>query len=238
MFNGLWLNRGLSFRFGHQFSREVGVSWVVHPQKKAFESQVKLIKHIEDKYDINIDVNIDTFTTQYDNLFFKYFHELATDYNFIKVMDPGNHFSFNRALFRIADKLEKYDFLVVSRNDMIFKDDFLDKINPFDQEIKYAFDMLDDLEIPDHSKNKSKKYINRVPRICDTIFFVPKKYYDRLDIFKLSHGDNHDYLLNIVINKPDTDISPYIETLHDSDPHKYWNPLYKIVGRSEKEKNN
>lgn len=216
MKKGLWLNRGLSFRFGHQRSVEVGKSWTVRNQKLAFESQIQLIEHLEKKHECEIDIIIDTFTTQYDNIIKDLFKNKAIEFNFIKTLDRETVSAFNRAVYRITPKLVNYDFFIISRNDVYFKKSIFDLINTNEEEIKYTFDLSHDL-------------------VGDLFFFIPKIYFDAIELFKLCLWDHHGYKQFVNKNYPDCVISPYILSQHDSDSAKCWNPLYKIVGRPEKD---
>lgn len=230
MKKGLWLNRGLCFRFGTQFSTEVGVSWVVHSQKKAFESQVKLINHLKEKFNSEIDIVVDTFSTKYDNIVKSYFDNLNAEYNFLKIMDPGNPTAFNRALYRIVNRLAEYDYLIITRNDMIFKDPILDLIDVNHEEIKYPFVLTYEY------RKLTIRYPNiddKIPMAGNDLIFFPKKYFHTIDCFKKSKGDNHDFIMNIFDIDNTAKVTPYINTYHDSDPMKDWNPLYRFVGRGE-----
>lgn len=228
MKKGLWLNRGLSFRFGHQFMYEVGRSWTVPVQKKAFESQLKLIDHIEKNHNVKIDIIIDTLSTQYNNIVEKFFKKTAVEIYLLDKMDPGHPHAFNRALYRIVDRLKDYDFLIISRNDMIFKDKMCEIVDPNLEEIKYPF------VLPYSYRKLTCRFPDideSIPMAGDTFFFFPKKYFHVLDCFKYSKGDNHDFIKNALDIDSNAKITPYLNTYHDSDPKKDWNPLYKFVGR-------
>lgn len=230
MKKGLWLNRGLSFRFGTQFSTEVGVPWVVHSQKKAFQSQIQLINHIQNKYNCQIDIIIDTLSTVYNQIIIDCFKDTNHEFNFIKNMDPGLPYAFNRALFRIVDRLDQYDFLFISRNDLIFKDKLFDLISPDDNEIKFPFVMQYPIR---KLKIRFPNCDQKIPMAVDAFLYFPKKHFNILDCFKKSLGDNHDFLMNAIELDESINFSPYINTYHDGDPVKDWNPLYRIVGRGE-----
>jgi len=227
---GLMLLRGLSFRFGTQFSTEVGKPWSVVPQKKACQSHIDFIEYVKNNHNINLDLAIDTFSTSYDYVLKSYYDNYKPYYNFINKLDPGNPTAFNRALYNIVDKLSDYDFLIISRNDMIFKEKLSEVFYAPEDEIKYTFV----LQYP------IRKLTVRYPEISDQIpmagndfLYFPKKYFHLLEVFKKSKGDNHDFIMNILDIDKDAKVTPYINTYHDSDPAKDWNPLYKFVGRFE-----
>jgi hypothetical protein len=72
---------------------------------------------------------------------------------------------------------------------------------------------------------------NNRPRVNDMMLFIPHKYYKYIKNVIIGHGS-----WAILIEKTDltyNDMDTMINTFHDSDSCKDYNPLYKIVNRKE-----
>jgi len=69
------------------------------------------------------------------------------------------------------------------------------------------------------------------PRVNDTILFFPKKYFNYLTLFLIGHNLWEDFILNTDLTYEDLDTM--LDTYHDSDSQKDWNPIYRIVNRPE-----
>ena len=70
---GLFLNRGMSFRYGSQFTRDYGNFYSYDGQIAAYKTQIKLIDTVIQKYNIIFDVVIDSVSTKYDKEVIKLF---------------------------------------------------------------------------------------------------------------------------------------------------------------------
>jgi hypothetical protein len=70
------------------------------------------------------------------------------------------------------------------------------------------------------------------PRVNDVMLFIPKKYYhiNKYWVDKHSSWVKYKYLYNL----NDSDMGFMLDTYHDADSHKDYNPLYYLVGRKEK----
>jgi len=69
------------------------------------------------------------------------------------------------------------------------------------------------------------------PRVNDMILFIPNKYYKYINKIIISHDTWYDLINNTDLTYNDLDTM--INTYHDSDSFKDYNPLYYIVNRSE-----
>ena len=72
------------------------------------------------------------------------------------------------------------------------------------------------------------------PRINDTMIFIPKKYYKYIQYIHW-YGDGHNQWSDLIKNsnlKYD-DLDTMLNTFHDSDSAKDFNPIYYIINRPE-----
>ena len=96
-------------------------------------------------------------------------------------------------------------------------------INPNDDVFKYPFVLW--------YKNRKIKF--NIPKISDTVFFFPRRYFRLLDAFTIDQGDFHDIILQMKYMESNFEQSPYINTYHDADSFYDFNPLYRMVSRDE-----
>lgn len=213
--NCLLIILGESFRTGSQETRVRGNESAYPEQMEACNSHIKFIEHLNDKYNISTNVSLITYTTQYDNeLREKYNNYLVKSEFYNEVI--GLHNLFHKGYENIDTS--KYDFIFYFRIDLFFKDLFLDVFNPSWNVIKFPSICW-----------KKDSLVGDKPRVGDVMLFVPKKYFDYLNKIQLSHNVWYDLIVyHLLQNK---DLGVMIDTFHDSDTEKDYNPIYYFVNR-------
>lgn len=208
---GLFIFLGESFRTGGQFSRIRGEESSVFGQKMACESHSKFIKHISKKYSIDIHVHISTYNTPYNELLLS-FYENPT-YTFYENLIGLN------ALFHNSINTD-YDFIFYLRIDLFLKQRLFDIFDPTSMSILFPSVCF----IP-HER------VNGHPRISDTMLFIPKRYFDYIKNMEVGHDAW--YILMRDTDLTYRDMDTLLDTYHDSDSEKDFNPIYYMVNRNE-----
>lgn len=221
---GLFLNRGMSFRYGSQFTRDYGNFYSYDGQIAAYETQIKLIDTVIQKYNIIFDVAIDSVSTKYDKEVIKLFQNDLIYSNFKDKPDATQHHGIKRVYDSLEDIYPDYDFIFFTRHDLCFTDKFIELFDPNDECLKFPFVHW----------YKGRKTKNNNPNIADTFYFIPKKYFYLIDDFRNLEfiiGHFHEILDSWLLKYPDLEYNFYVNTYHDSDTRKDWNPLYTIANR-------
>ena len=156
-----------------------------------------------------------TYTTSYDSLLKEIYSPLYSIF--------FKHVIGYNELFEIAKKTIiqnnlSYDFILTLRIDLLLKQEFMNRFNPNWSTIRYPFICW--------TKDSHTK--NNYPRISDTMVFIPKKYF--ISSISLNH-ESWEELCQRGFGYSDIDVM--IETYHDSDSSKDYNPLYTIVNRNK-----
>ena len=225
---GLFLNRGMSFRYGTQFTKDYGNEYAFDGQMYAYDTQTKLINHVMKEYNIKFDVAIDTVSTKYDNYVLEKFKNNIIYSNFQDKPDATQHHGIKRVYDSLENIYPDYDFVFFTRHDLCFSDDFIKLFNPYDDVLKFPFIHW----------YKGRKTKNNNPSIADTFYFIPKKYFFLIQDFRNLEfiiGHFHEILDSWLIKYPDLEYNFYVNTYHDSDTRKDWNPLYIIANRMRTE---
>lgn len=224
MKKGLFLIRGESFREGGQFSRVIGSENFFSEQILASKSHKKLIDKLVSEGNI-IHIALDTVSTRFDDELKKVYGDIQScNFNF------QHYISQFHGLQKALDNIEylfkenDYDFLVILRYDLLLKDKFIELFNVNDEAVKFPFVCW----------YQDRKLASGLPRIADTFFYIPKQFLGlrktfRVQVFK----DAHDILDLWTKSYSNFNYSFYVNTYHDSNTLNDWNPLYKIIGRSE-----
>jgi hypothetical protein len=224
MRKGLLLLRGESFRLGGQFSRNIGSDSVFSSGVLAAKSH----KHFVDKINLSgnvLDVALDTTSTKYDYVLREIFGDIKS-YNFRTKPNLSQYLGLQSALDYIEYlfKENDYDFLLISRNDIVLKDHFLDVFNVEDRDVKFCSVCW----------YENRKLVSGLPRVVDTIFYIPKNYFGLRKTFRAQgFKDGHDILDLWLGMLPNLVYSFYLSTYHDSNTSNDWNPLYMMIGREE-----
>jgi len=219
MNNGLLILFGESFRLGTQGTRNRGSKQSYEEQIKAAKSHINFISNLQKK-NINIIVSINSYTTQYDKDLTDIYKDLLYDNVFYTNL-LGQSALINNCINRI-DNIDSYDFILCMRIDLFLKDKFIEIFKLDDDKILFPSICFE----PHHK-------IGKHPRINDMMMYIPKKYI----IFFKQNGVNlyHDTWYNLVTkyNFNYNQLDTMLNTYHDSDSYKDWNPIYYIVNRPE-----
>lgn len=209
---------GESFRLGGQGNRNIGSNESYHAQILAANSHVNFIKDLNGK-GVNVDVYISSYKTKFSDDLVNVYKDVLIGSDFYDHL-MGHENLINNKINKIAD-IKKYDFLLIMRIDLYLKNKFTEIFNSNWDKILWPSICF---------KPHHKCGIH--PRVNDMMIFVPKKYYSHLEHF---HKLTHEQWARLVehtsldYNCLDT----MINTFHDSDSAKDFNPLYYIVNRYE-----
>jgi len=206
---------GESFRLGSQNNRNIGTPESYDGQMKAGESHNKFIRFLSDKNPNNkIEVFLATYNTPYYQDLKNYYEEFLVGEN---VYD--NVIGYNNLFHETISKIntDQYDIIISIRIDILLKDHFFDIFDINWETIRVTFNVW------------FKHKCGRHPRIGDFIYFIPKKYFSYLSKFVLGHETWQMLIEHTDLTYDNIDVM--INTYHDSDTEKDFNPLYCIVNR-------
>ena len=229
---GLLLFIGESFRLGGQHTRNRGTMESYDEQMKACDSHIKFIEHINAKYNVNVSCYISTYETQYDNkLLEKYKTYLIGNKIYNHLIGITSLYQNSIEDVKKIENIEYFDFILYIRIDLCLKEKFFDVFNPKLNTIHFSTICWHKDHFFFHNGDYKKQ-----PRLNDNILFIPLKYFKYIQNIKLCHET-----WGILINTTDltyADLDVMIDTFHDSDSQKDFNPLYYIVNRPETSVNN
>ena len=213
---GLLFLYGETFRKGGQFTRNIGSDESYTEQKKACESHMRLIKHLNTHHSCECDVIISTYHTQYVSEFNSWYPS-----NMRFFYHPSNKVHINHHECLKNTCLDMYDFVFQFRPDLYFKSNFIHNIfNP-------KFDKIFFFSVCSASKNWHKTCRGN-PRINDVMVFIPKQF-NMFYFFRPTHNTIDELPKYIYPKNVDFMVYEY----YDSDSQKDLNPAYKIVNRPE-----
>jgi hypothetical protein len=219
---GLIITRGMSFRDGTRGTRTYGTDSSIENQKEATLSHSKLFHNIKNKYNIDLKFHLDTASTDHNFLLKEWLEDCNATFNFTEQRDASQLQNFNRIIKSIGG-LWFYDFVIILRNDIFIKDEFINLIDPKEQDFKYPFVLW----------YKDRKLKFNIPKISETLLFFPRRYYRLFEAFTEDVGHFHEVLLQMKYMDSMLEHSPYINTYHDADSFYDFNPLYRMVSREE-----
>jgi hypothetical protein len=222
--NGLILFIGESFRYGNQHNRNRGIPESYYDQIRACNSHISFIEKIKEKYKLNsVSTFISTYNTQYDTDLLKIYEKYSIGHKLYQDVIGYNNI-FHNSINEIKNK-EQYDFILSIRIDIFLKDHFMEVFDPTINMILFpCITWLWDC----HVRNEPEK---NNPRVVDTMLFIPKKYYSYIKHIFLNHNNWDKLIKKTDLTYDDLDVM--INTYHDSDSYKDFNPLYYIVNRGE-----
>ena len=201
---------GTFFREGLQFDNKKDTDSSFETQKKATESHVRFAKHFK------MDILIHAYPTKWENELKNWYSESTYTYT----VHPEKY----DVLEQLLNKCEisnEYDYIFVIRSDLFLKDLLFEKFNPNWQRI-----MFPSICWAQNATVKDDRTGELLPRVSDTMLFVPQKYIKN-PMF-MSHDAWLDYIKIGVF-----EMNFILDTFHDSDSFKDFNPLYYFVGRPE-----
>ena len=212
---------GESFRWGSQNTRVRGVPESRDAQFAACKSHVELMDSLLNNHGIQTDVYVCSYTTAYDQELLDFYGQRVKKSKFYD--EPiGTNPIYQAAIGMVESEPDPENhFMLIVRIDAFLKPRFIEIFDPNSKQILFASICW-----------KKHCMENGYLRVNDTIAQIPLKHKWFLD--KLVFG-NHSawhgvmYSPGIMIDDMDT----MLQTYHDSDSEKDWNPLYYIVNRPE-----
>jgi hypothetical protein len=217
---------GESFRRGGQRSRLRGTNDTFTPQMTACQSHMNFIKYMKDTRKWDCDVVINTMSTPYDKDLANVYTPYVVAQSFHTALPGYGENSLSMKIGYMIENIDQYDFVFIARIDLCFK-----------SQLKTAFpqNVTEKIYYPSvcFLLNNSNKQDRCCPRVSDTMFLLPRKYFHILTSDVSYMGHDGWCRLHHLSSIPQTDLDVIVKTFHDSDTYKDWNPLYRIVGRPE-----
>lgn len=216
MKNSLLVLFGESFRLGGQGNRRRGTAVSYEPQINAALTHIKFIESLKEK-NINMQVSINSYTTTFDNSLNEIYKSVLFDSIYYKNLIGQNNLIHN-CIKRISN-INDYDFILCMRIDLFLKDKFIEIFDPYSDKILFPSICFK----PHHKAGNH-------PRVNDMMIYIPKKYFNFIEKITLCHNtwqllvDNHAFTYE--------DLDTMLNTFHDSDSAKDFNPIYYIVNRN------
>jgi len=211
---------GEAFREGNQGTRIRDLDTSYDNQINAAKSQMSFIQNLNNN-NIDVKVFISSYDTKFKTNLLNIYNNNLINYDFYsKLIGQGK--LIHNAIDKIQN-ISQYDFLLIMRIDLFLKDKFTEIFNP-----KWDKIMWPSICFKPYHK------CGLHPRVNDMIIFIPKKYYKYLK--QLNYNDTGHEQWSYFITKTDltyNDLDTMLNTYHDSDSAKDFNPIYYIVNRSE-----
>ena len=215
---------GECFRMGGQNSRDVDNSDAYDGQMQACASHVQFVAQMMDTYNMAGSVYLVTKNTCFNQNILDAYGSLLQNHAFIARELEHEITSVNAHMHRGVDlvlpDLHMYQFVMFCRVDLCLE--------------PYLTQVLKPTRIRSKILYPSICWIGRhlhmgKPRVNDMFFVVHRKFYPLLrdKLLTLTHDSWYDNLKFV----DDADMDVLLDTYHDSDSAKDWNPLYYIVNR-------
>ena len=229
MNKGLIIFAGGSFRPDIHKCGIVGCDESYDEQIKACHSHIYFLEHIKSKYKLDsVNAYISTYSTKFNNDLLNIYIEYLIGYSLLdKPIDGGLDGFFQKTIHDILN-INQYDFILFMRIDIFLKEYFIinNVFNPYADKIfflniTYVHDCV---------------ALQKYPRVSDVLIFIPKKYYSIFLNNYVNYWHDTWYHLreqNLVSND---DIDVMVNTFHDSNTKKDYNPFYYIVNRPQTDK--
>ena len=209
---------GESFREGNQHTRLRDTDTSYTNQMNACDSHIKFIEMLKNKYNITSDVCISTYKTKYEN-------ELKEKYKNVSLIykSEDNLIGYNEIAKKGYENIDltNYKFILLTRNDILFKDEFINNFKEYDK-IMY---------VSQGSASFHDCYLDGSPVVNPCIIIVPNTYFNIMNDINVDH--NSWKVLYELHNYNKDHMGFMLNTYHDADSYKDWNPYYKMVSREE-----
>lgn len=241
---GLVVLIGESFREGGRHSRETALTHEsFENQKRATQSHIKFISHLESKFKCQIDLKFDTYQTKYTYDLVNWYTKKVVNVNHRvsakKIVEKRNKHTteFNRKYKKIiSDTFDEgtieYDFIFITRFDVFLKDKMLEVFNPNWDKIKFPMVW----HWKKHCKTGKLECGYSYPVVVDTMLFVPKRLFYTILNFHLDLNSWKTLICKEELDVGYGDIGVMIDTMHRPNTKDMWNPLCKLISRPEKPK--
>ena len=223
---GLLLLYGESFREGGQGDRTRDTSNSLNTQKLASDSHILFCKHLKNKYNIDMEIIINTYDTKYENELKEFYKDMPI-INYIsqtELIGPTN--LVNNSLKQINQS--KYDFILFTRPDIILKPYFLEIFNPEWNKIMFISATPISIATAFHSPLLIKE---GYPSVITILTFVPNNHFDILKKFDPECESWRTYAIEFNKNKNDMDYMT--DTYFEANTILNKNPIYNMTGRNE-----
>jgi hypothetical protein len=210
-----------SFRLGGQGNMSLGDPRSYEEQKQACMSHVAFCKHLESVHNVSPEIHLNTYETRYSSEMLQWYSEYPVTHVFHKTL-LGYTGIMDDAVARLQLEEDDHEFVLFIRADLLLKPDFFN-VNVFERRLCFSSICF---------TLKNWHLHNGFPRVADLILLVPRNLFNLIRDRKISlnHDSYEHYLAHGLKN---TDIGFLVDTFHDSDSQKDWNPIYKIVNRPE-----
>jgi len=213
----LFIFLGESFRSGGWLSRERGDPRTYTEQKLACESHMKFLNFIHLKFKITSNIIVDTYETPWSRELIEWYSPGLT---WVHSGPAIGYENLYRHSLSLIDDIDRYDFVHFIRIDLFLKPHFSDVFEPSPTHLQYAF------------RTTPIPLIENIPRLNDMMLYVPKLHFQLL---KLKIVLFHDLWVWGLIQRVHMtrNVRTYIDTIHESNTKRDWNPLFRIVNRAE-----
>jgi hypothetical protein len=193
-------------------------------QMSAAYLQKQFIEHLEKHHRYKVDVYISTYTTPYTNKLLSVYKPKLIGQT-IHNERIGIHSLIQKSMSSIKSikDIQSYDFILFMRIDLCLKPKFLEVFDPLWKTIHFPSVCFK----PYHT-------VGNHPRINDVMLFFPNKYFkyiEHIQYQSTGHSIWNDFVMGGLVTKEDMDMM--VDTYHDSDSAKDYNPLYYIVNREQ-----
>jgi hypothetical protein len=135
----------------------------------------------------------------------------------------GNNNIAQQAINTVA--YNKYDFILITRIDILLKPYFFNIFNPTWNKVKFICRNYT-LWLDYYEYNDMK-----FPCVNPIIEFIPKKYFKILSNINVEHDAWLHYYKHFNMNNDEIEFM--VDYYHDADSYKDYNPYYKMVSRPE-----
>ncbi len=210
---------GESFRLGGQGTRNRGSEESYSAQMAACQTHVAFFEHLKARHGFDgVDVYLTSYTTQFDDRLLEVYGEYVKRHTFYDdVIELDN--LYRNTLPSVVPR-EQYEFVLFLRVDLFLKPRFTEVFDPTWTTIRF----------PTICWMRDHVALGRHPRINDMLLFVPKNHFEHLSHMRLASHELW-YLLVEDHGLSYDSLDTMIDTYHDSDSAKDFNPLYYIVNR-------
>ena len=211
---GLLLITGEAFREGLQGNRSRDTAASFQPQKMASQSHVDFCDYLKQTHGVKMDIFINTYDTKYEK-------ELKSWYPNCKYKSTKELIG-PKLVQNAVNEIEDYDFIFWTRPDIFIKPYFYSVFNPKWKTIHFF------------SQNYTIWHcgmLDTSPLVNPTFQFIPKNYFNVLTSINVGHESWKHY--HETFNIPHSKLNFMVNTYHDTDSYKDYNPYYRYVGRPE-----
>lgn len=212
--------RGESFRFGRQDTRIRGIPEAVEDQMAACRSHLRICDRLKEM-GVTPSLFLTTYTTPYDDKLLEVYAPYLVKHQILAEIGPIQHVNVKVSV-GLVDDLSAFDYVIILRVDMCFKDEFFDIFRLDENRILFISVCW----------YKACRTPRGLPRVVDTYYCFPKNMFPYLLAAQQnSRIYGHECVEYFGLQPPQYDFLTYI--FLDSDSFKDKNPYYRIVNRGE-----